>query len=430
MAVHDQSASAATPGHEESVYLSDLLGNTVVDGQGRRIGRLRDVSARITSAGRPPVVGLLIRRRGMDLILAADDVAYPAHGILSVGMGSSPPTAVARQAHEVLLGRDIVDSQVIDLHGHRIVRVNDVLLERSGEAWHVTGIDIGIRALLRRLLPRALRRRHGGEHVLTWADIEIFASEVPGGKIVPDHRRLARLHPADIARVADQAPSRQTTEIVASLDLDLAADTMEEMIDEKQANVVEALPPERAAHVLERMAPDAAADVLAHLQPGLVDSTLRLMSPAEAADIHALLTYPKDTAGGLMTTDYVIVPRELRVSEMLSYLKPQLERPDWVYYVYVVEEVHERLLLGVLSLRDLLLADPERRVDEIMVRVPRQVEPDATAATVARIMSEYNLMALPVVDGKGRLLGIVSVDDALEVILPAALRRRVPRVFS
>jgi len=266
--------------------------------------------------------------------------------------------------------------------------------------------------------------------ILPWAQVELLASEVAGGLVPPDHRRLARLHPADIARVADAVPRAQATEIVASLDDELAADTMEEMIDAKQADVIEELEPGRAAGILDRMAPDAVADVLAELEPGVVDTVLRRMDPAEAADVHALLTYPRDTAGGLMSTDYLMAPRGLRVGAALDHLRPQLEKPDVVYYVYVVDDERERRLQGGFSLRDLLLADPARTVDDIMAALPRRVAPDTSAGEVARAMSEYNLVALPVVDPEGRLLGVVSVDDALEVILPPGLRRRVPRIVG
>jgi Mg/Co/Ni transporter MgtE len=278
-------------------------------------------------------------------------------------------------------------------------------------------------------LPRALRRPVSAR-MLAWADLEVLASEVPGGVLLPDHRRLARLHPADIARVADAVPVRQATEIMGALDLELAADTMEEMIDEKQADVVEQLDPERAADILERMAPDAAADVLAELEPDMAGTVLERMDPVEAADVHALLTYAKNTAGGLMTTDYVIAPPDLPVREAIGYLRPQLEKPDWIYYIYVVSDIRERRLLGVLTLRDLLLADPDAEMRAIMTAKPRRVNPDTPAPRVAQIMSEYNLMALPVTDEHDRLLGIVSVDDALEIILPQSLRRRLPHIFS
>ena len=411
-------------------YLSAVLGSPLAAADGTRVGRVHDLVARVSGDAPAVVVGLLVRHKSDDLFYPNDCLARLEAGGAALTPQCPPPSPYRRRENEVLAGRDIMDSQVIDLRVPRVVRVNDVLLERAGDGWRITGVDIGVRSLLRRLLPGRSHLHSAAAHTLRWAEVELIASEIPDGRVVPDHQRLARLHPADIARVADAVPSRQAAEIVASLDDELAADTMEEMIDEKQADVVEHLDPERAADILDHMAPDAAADVLAELEPKVVDDVLKRMVPTEAADVHALLTYPKDTAGGLMTTDVVIAPRGLPVAGAAEYLRPQLEKPDLVYYVYVVDDVQERRLAGVFSLRDLLLADPGQQIDQIMTAAPRQVGPDAHATNVAQLMSEYNLMALPVTDAEGRLLGVVSVDDAMETVLPADLRRRVPRVFS
>lgn len=411
------------------MYLSDLLGGVIRDEQGRRAGRLRDMVAHIAGAEPPRVVGVLVRRERTECFLAVEQLRRLDANATVIARPLWQ--RFARREGQVLLGRDVMDSQVIDLDGRRPARVNDVVMEQDGPEWRVSGVDLRLAALPRRLLPRALRRtRRDGGGIVPWSAVELLASDVPGEKLSPDHQRLARLHPADIARVADAVSSRQATEIISSLDDDLAADTLEEMIEERQANVVESLDSPHAARLLDFMAPDAAADVLATLQPEVVAAVLQLMDPSRAADLHALLTYPKDTAGGLMTTDYVIVPRGLRVSEVIDQIKPRLVRPDWVYYVYVVQDERERRLLGVVSLRDLMLAEADLLVDDVMTIVPRRVEPAAPASAVARVMSEYNLTALPVTDASNRLLGIVSVDDALAVILPRDLRRRTPRVFS
>ncbi len=407
--------------------LSDLIGHPLCDERGRRIGRISDVVIRVAGTDPPGVVGVLVRHRATGLFL-------PISHLIDLPGGRTDAQAAeaqgfVRQPQTMLLAHDLMDHQVIDLRQVRAVRVNDVVLKGSGASWQVEAVDLAAGTLLRRLLPYWMRPP-AEARLLPWSDLEPFASEVPGGELQADHARLSRRHPADIARLADGVPTRQALEIVGSLADDLAADTMEEMVDEKQADVIEELDPERAADILDHMAPDAAADVLAELEPEVVDVLLRHMEPSEAADVHALLTYPKDSAGGLMTTDYVIVQSDLDVGKAMAYLRPQLAKPDWIYYIYVVDDVRERRLDGVLTLRDLLLSPPERRIAEIMTTLPRQVLPDAPAATVAQVMAEYNLLALPVTDRQGRLLGIVSVDDALESMLPAGLRRRLPRVFS
>lgn len=411
------------------MLLSDRLGLAVRDARGQPIGRLRDIVVSVAGTEPPRVVGVVVRRKGADLFAPIGVIGGLDAQPVIVAAGSPDLAPLERRPREVLLARDVMDSQVISLRGPHVVRVNDAELTSEDGVWRLAGVDIGVGTLVRRLLPRALRTSPRASRRLPWADVELLSSDTPGGLVPPDHRRLARLHPADIARMADAMPARQATEIVASLDDERAADTMEEMVDAKQADVLDRLGPERAAEILDRMAPDAAADVLSELDPALVDDVLRRMDPAEAGDVHALLTYRHDTAGGLMSTDYVMAPRGLCVGDALAHLRPQLAKPDLVYYVYVVEDERERRLVGIFSLRDLLLADPEWRVDDIMVTRLRRVFPDTPAATVAQMMSEYNFLAVPVTDRAGRLLGVVSVDDALEVILPAALRRRVPRIF-
>lgn len=419
--------TGAAPGR--LIRLSDLLGLPLADTGGATLGRVRDVVVRVDPGTPPAVRGLLVRHEGRDLV-APLDPAESIAGEPRVKLGAGVALdAGTRRPGELLLEHDLLDGTVIDLRGPRVVRVNDVMIEEATGTWQVAGVDIGPGALLHRLLPRALRRA-APPRLVAWADLELLASELPEGILPADHRRLARMHPADIARVTDAMPICQATEIVAALDDELAADTMEEMVDERQADVVERLDPERAADILERMAPDAAADVLAELEPGEVDALLKRMDPAGAADAHALLTYPKDTAGGLMTTDYVIAPADLPAGEVAAYIRPQLAKPDWVYYVYVVGDTRERSLLGVFTLRDLLLADPAQPLTAVMTHGVRRVTPETPAPRVAQIMSDYNLLALPVTDAQGRLLGIVSVDDALEVVLPVALRRRLPRIFS
>jgi CBS domain-containing protein len=410
------------------VYLSAVLGQSLRTPEGRRVGRIADLVAAMRGLDPPLVVGVLVRRGRDALFVPAAALAnLDTQG--AIAAMEVAPSPFQRRSQEFLLGRDFMDSEVVDLARPRVVRVNEVLLERAAMQWQVSGVDVGVRALLRRIFPRGTWRSADSAQVVPWAQIELLAAEVPGGTLLPDHRRLSRLHPADIARVADAVPSRLATEIVASLDDELAADTMEEMIDEKQADVIGSLDPDRAAGILERMAPDAAADVLAELEPELVDAVLQRMDPAEAGDVHALLTYPHDTAGGLMTTDYVIAPRDLRVGDAPDYLRAEMQVPEWVYYVYVVEEPRDRRLLGTVSLRDLFLAAPDQTCGEIMTTVLRSVGPEEKATVVARLMSDYNLLTLPVVDQQGRLLGIVSMDDALEVVLPSELRRQLPRVF-
>ncbi|HXT37815.1 MAG TPA: CBS domain-containing protein [Chloroflexota bacterium] len=412
--------------------LSELLATKVHDQGGNLVGRLSDIVARNHGDQPPLLAGLLVRRSGGDLFCDGAGMEWSTAGAGSWVVRADGVAPFARRSGEWLLAHDLLDHQVIDLREATTARVNDIILTEEGsEGWRLGAVDLATGALIRRCLPSVLRSEGDESRILPWQHFEVLASDMNGGGWAqPEHSRLARLHPADIARITDLLPTPQVLELIESLSDRLAADALEEMDEHLRGGVFAELAPERAARILDRMAPNAAADILAELPAPLARRILQDLPSGRAADIHALLTYAKDTAGGLMTTAYVIAPRTLPIHGAAEFLRSQLGRPDWVYYVYVVEDMAERKLVGVFTLRDLLLAGQDRTVEDIMSTELRTAEPNTPAKKVAQTMSEYNLMALPITDTGGRLLGIVAVDDALAVILPNELRRRVPRVFS
>jgi Mg/Co/Ni transporter MgtE len=202
------------------------------------------------------------------------------------------------------------------------------------------------------------------------------------------------------------------------------------MPSEQQARILGNMDEERAADILEWMAPDEAADVLGDLPEEKAEELLGLMEGEEQADVAELLPYEDDTAGGLMTTQFVTLPRELTVGEALARLREMAETPNMIYYLYVVEGEGSWKLVGVIALRSLILADPEMPLAEVMRTEFQKAHPDETAAEVAQRIAEYNLLALPVIDETGDILGIITVDDAMEILLPKDWRQRLPRLFS
>ena len=190
------------------------------------------------------------------------------------------------------------------------------------------------------------------------------------------------------------------------------------------------MPAERAADILEEMAPDAAADVLEDMPREKADDLIARMEDKQAAAVRLLLSYPEDSAGGMITTDFVIALEHETSLEAIEYVRQQIDKPDLVYYVYVVDTPDNQHLQGVVSLRDLLLAGADQRLSDYMQPGPRTVHPEESAAEAARVMTEYNLLAMPVIDGSGRMLGLVTADYALDVLLPKSLKRHVPRIFS
>jgi Mg2+ transporter MgtE len=268
--------------------------------------------------------------------------------------------------------------------------------------------------------------------VLDWADVGYLATDTATVtvQLKSSKDKLSRLHPVEIAQLAETLSPIHRTEVVESLDDEVAADTLEEMSTENQARILEGLDQERAADILEEMSPDDAVDVLDEMDEEKAQELFELMEPDERSDVAELMPYEHDTAGGLMTTEFLVFPRHLTVGETILRLRDMAETPNMIYYLYVVEVENSWKLCGVIALRNLILADPDMPLADVMRTEFRHAHPDDDAEEVAQLISEYNLLALPVVDDEGDIAGIVTVDDAMEILLPKNLRRSVPRVFG
>jgi Mg2+ transporter MgtE len=242
---------------------------------------------------------------------------------------------------------------------------------------------------------------------------------VPGDKI-------ADLHPADLAEILSDLSKAESGRLVESLDVKTLADALEEVEPDFQASLLEAMADEKVADVLEEMAPDEAADLLAELPEDRSQELLKLMEDEDAAEVRRLLTYPDDTAGGLMNTEFVTVPPHLTAEQTICMLRETANEAETIFYVYVTDS--EGRLLGVFSLRELVLARPETPASELMERRVVTVNLLDRQDDVAQIVAKYNLLAVPVVDERGRMHGIVTADDALDKIIPTAWKKRLPRL--
>ncbi|MEK7857392.1 MAG: CBS domain-containing protein, partial [Acidobacteriota bacterium] len=268
--------------------------------------------------------------------------------------------------------------------------------------------------------------------VLDWADVGYLATDTATVtvQLKSSKDKLSRLHPVEIAQLAETLSPIHRTEVVESLDDETAADTLEEMSTEAQARILEEMDEERAADILEEMSPDDAVDVLDEMDDEKAQELFDLMDDDEKADVAELMPYANDTAGGLMTTEFLVFPKYLTVGETIAGLREMAETPNMIYYLYVVEEEGSWKISGVISLRSLILADPTRRLEEVMRSEFRFAHPSESAEDVAHTISEYNLLALPVLDDEGEIAGIVTVDDAMEILLPKTFQRRLPRLFG
>ena len=413
-----------------SLALSELEDMKVVDVAGAEVGELLDVVA-LSSSEAPPVTGFFIERGGDQLRAAWDQVAeVDVDGEtlrLSCPAGELEPASL--RGDELALVESVLDNQVLDMRRRAFVRVQDVVLGAAEGELVVSGVDAGHGALARRFglgfLSRRLPRRTGD--FVPWEDVNLIALRLSRLNFVESFAELAELHPADIADIVSQVGPRERAAVLAALNTGLAADTLQEMGDELQTAALQEMPMERAAAVLEQIETDEAADIIAKLPDVLAQELLARLPDEREDDLRELVRHPEHTAGSLMGTEFVTLPMGMTAGEALAWIRRERPAPHAMSYLYLLDA--EERLAGVASLRDLVLAPPEQVVDEIMEDDVATVAADTDEDEVGRIMTKYDLLAIPVVDEERRLLGIVTLDDALDAVLPEDWKQRLPRLF-
>jgi len=414
------------------LYLSQILSRPIYDARNEKIASIHDILVKYGSEEYPPVIGLVARLRRRNFFIPRRNISEL--GLHGARMSSAKLdlTPFERREGEVLLGKDVLDNQLIDVDGKRVVRVNDVQLLDAGDFWRVTGADVSLQGFLRRLMPKGFYGSARPVEVIDWADVGYLATDTATVtvQLKSSKDKLSRLHPVEIAQLAETLSPIHRTEVVESLDNETAADTLEEMSTEAQARILEDMDEERAADILEEMSPDDAVDVLGELSEEKAEELFNLMEDEEKADVAELMHFEHDTAGGLMTTEFIVFPKDLTVGETIARLREMAETPNMIYYLYIVEKENSWKLAGLISLRSLILADPSSTLAQVMRSEFTFAHPSDSADHVAQTISEYNLLALPVVDDEGDIAGIVTVDDAMEILLPKNLQRRLPRLFS
>lgn len=414
------------------LYLSQILGRPITDKQGEKIAAVRDVIVRYGEEDYPSLVGVVGRYRRRDFFVGRKRIAVLDDSGVRMNSEKINLKPFTRRVNEVLLAADVLDNQLIDVDGKRVVRVNDVQIIEVGEEWRVSGADVSFKGFLRRLMPKGFYGSSAVVEVIDWADVGYLATDsaFTAVKLKSSKDKLSRLHPVEIAQLAESLSPIHRTEIVESLDNEIAAETLEEMSTENQARILEELDEERAADILEEMSPDDAVDVLGEMDEEKAQELFDLMEGEEKADVAELMSFAHDTAGGLMTTEFVVFPKTLTVGQAIARLREMAETPNMIYYLYVVEEEGSWKICGVISLRSLILADPAIQLEQMMRAQFQFAHPNDEAEAAAQMIAEYNLLALPVIDDEGDIAGIVTVDDAMEVLLPKNLDRRLPRLFG
>jgi len=327
----------------------------------------------------------------------------------------------------------VLDKQIIDTDGARVVRVNDVELVRVNEKLYVSNVDVGISGILRRFgLERVVRSVNSSLHLrpspgtISWDNVELLRHDQFMRLRVPAEK-LADLHPADVAEIISDLNKLETEQVLEALEIEQIADTLEQVETEFQASLVERMDDEKVADVLEEMEPDDAADLLAILPEERSRRLVGLMEKDDAEEVRMLLAYPEDTAGGIMTTEFACVPSHVTAEQAIAQLRKVRDEVETFVYIYVTDAANQ--LVGVISLTSLVFADPKMPVSDFMEERVKVVHPLDDQDEVAQTITKYDLLAVPVVDEQNVILGIVTADDALDKIIPTAWKKRLPRFY-
>jgi CBS domain-containing protein/sporulation protein YlmC with PRC-barrel domain len=408
------------------VHLSSVAGSPLLDSTGAKLGRVQDVVVRLD--GRdvlPRVSGLKARIGGRELFVPADRIEHLGVAATTTSTTKLNLAQFERRPGEVLLREDVLGHSLINVDTARLVVAREVELTCRDGVWRVAGIDHGIRARLRRLLPRRFRG-HQGEHpdLVEWSHLEPFVGHVPSSRLRLTHRRLGRLHAAQIADLVEAASHEEGEEIMNAVaaDKELEADIFEELDEEHQLEFLRERSDEQVAAVLGRMESDDAADLLMELDQDRRLPVLERLPPARRVKVRRLLGYNPQTAGGIMNPDFVSVRERSTVEQALEQVRRSDTPPERTQYVVVVDD--EGRLAGPVSVAALVKASGHETVGSLTQPNSPSVTPETDVPEVARLMTDYNLIALPVVDGDGRPIGVLTVDDVLELTLPEDWRRR------
>ncbi len=427
------------------IFLSTLLRQSIFDIEGRRIGVLRDISVSLNETF-PAVTALVIATSTLpgnnDLIIPWSQVDNLEEPKIYLTVKQQHIASYTPHTAELLLKRDLLDKQIVDTQGFRVVKVNDLKLAQIKGTARLIGVDISASGLLRRLgilapielASRALPFRLS-ERTITWNYVEpievvkvgttqltpaLAGASVGAGGIVPQvqlsvsHKKLSELHPADIADILEQLDLEEAGAMLDRLDTETAADTLNEVEAPLQSELLSELDPEKASDLLEILAPDDAADILAEIPQAEAERLLNLMPTDESRPIRELLRYAPETAGGIMTTEVLSLSQELTVEEALVYLRQKSAHLEMIYYLFVVDD--EKHLVGVVSLRELVVAELSTRLKDLMDEDVIKVKTDTDQEEVARIIAKYDLLGVPVVDDENHLVGLITVDDVIDVI--------------
>lgn len=408
----------------EVLHLSSVLRRPLVDATGDRLGRVQDLIVRLGAASHPPIVGAVVRLGGRELFVPVRKIAVFEPGQVRFDGNRLDLRRFERRPGELLLARDLRARHLINLVGGRIITAHEIELAKIDGEWEVVGVDPSTRPSLRRLLPGGLRDRVKPGGLVDWESIEPFVAHVPTARLRIPYRKLARLHPAQIADMVEAASHEEGQEIIEAVgqDRELEADVFEELDTEHQLEFVSSRSDAEAARLLARMAPDDAADLIVSLDQERRRPVLELLPEPQRRKVRTLLSYNPDTAGGLMSPDFLCLPEDTSVAVALDAVRRSPAPPEALNVVFTSDA--QGSVSGAVSVVALVKADLSAPLSAVVRTDVAHVHADWDLHATLRKMSDFNLTVAPVMDADHRaMIGVVTVDDLLEHVLPTGWRR-------
>jgi len=414
-------------------FISELVGRKVVVNE-LPIGKVSDFLVNKPDDTFPKVDGLVVKTaRG--LRFAPMETVSDVDRDGSVALTQAPADPAPPEHNALYLISDLLDKQIVDVDGRKVVRINDLEIANTGGILRVVAADVGVAGLLRRLGLKSLGKRVPAIYdrvprsMIAWDSVAPIREHNPAQvRLSVQSSKLSRLHPSELAEVISDLSAREAAAVIHQLDDETAADALEHLDAPTQRQIISGIGHERAADIIEEMDSDDAADLLSELPEEQQAQLLAEMNEYTAGELRELVQYAEDTAGGLMTTDYTWIYPHRTTDSTIKKIREIAPESEFIYYLYVLDK--EDKLLGVLSLRNLLLALPTAFIYKIMETDMVTVHTDAPAEDVAATIARYDLLAVPVVDDHGKMLGIVTVDDAIDAIMPKDLAKRLPRFIA
>lgn len=405
------------------LHATEVLGAETYDSYGNFVGRVKEMF--IVPAEQPNRISRIMLSRGKyrPLVARYDQIESVAPGRVKLTTDESALELYQPNEAWLAVGKDLLDQQIIDTNGRKVVRVNDVDLAdqrtNGNTELRIVQVDVGLPAAVRRMLqgvvpPMAIRRIQSKlpPRNIRWEFVNLIEPDpLRRVKLRLSSDKLAKLHPADLADIMEEISPDERQSIMASLDEETAAETLAELDERLQTQVVEKLDPEKAADILEEMSPDAAADLIQNLEPETSREVLGEMENREAAEVEELLRFDENSAGGMMTTEIVVVGEDATRGEVVDHIRFHEIPADQLDNIVLINR--DAQLAGTVPIAHLLLADGEQRMGEIATEPLLSVKPDAKEKEVFELFDKYNLRSLVVVNGGSCPIGAITVDDVV-----------------